>query len=165
VLATAHIDPFDQPRKLRYECQSNRKDVRRLSYLSGYIESWSKYRRNGAMRDITPGPEQDDGAYETAGNLICLPGVKLASIRPDGGEDPGPRSGVAFPIGRTPRPAGQLRGFSLHGRSTTENYVCFLLYLVVYQNRRDRCARLQELKAGSVFAFSRRSGSCRSRSR
>ena len=41
------------------------------------------------MRDITPEPEQDDGEYETAGNLICLPGVKLASIRQNG-DDLGP---------------------------------------------------------------------------
>ena len=32
------------------------------------------------MRDITPETEQDDDEYETAGNLICLPGAKLADV-------------------------------------------------------------------------------------
>jgi hypothetical protein len=54
----------------------------RLAYLSGYIESWSEYRRKGVMRDITPEPDdQDDSTYETAGNLICLPGIKLADVQ------------------------------------------------------------------------------------
>jgi hypothetical protein len=63
----------------------------RLAFLTGYLES--KTARDGRhtsnMRDVTPKPEQDDGEYETAGNLICLPGVKLASIRRDS-DDPGP---------------------------------------------------------------------------
>jgi hypothetical protein len=64
----------------------------RLSYLSGYIESWAEYRRRGAMHDITPEPDApDDGEYETAGNLICLPGVSLTSVLwTDDTDDPGP---------------------------------------------------------------------------
>ena len=59
----------------------------RLSYLSGYIESWSECRRRErGLRDVTPEPDdQDDGEYETAGNLICLPGVKLADVQPHNG--------------------------------------------------------------------------------
>jgi len=34
------------------------------------------------------GPAMED--LETFGNIVCLPGVTLASIRPDGGDDPGP---------------------------------------------------------------------------
>jgi len=41
--------------------------------------------------DITPEPDdQDDGGYETAGNLICQPDVKLADVRPSMRDDPGP---------------------------------------------------------------------------
>jgi hypothetical protein len=63
----------------------------RLAFLSGYLETRAdRDRRTRNMRDITPDPEQDDGEYETAGNLICLPGVKLAELRPGMGDDPGP---------------------------------------------------------------------------
>jgi hypothetical protein len=55
----------------------------RLAFLAGYIESWSEARRRGAMRDVTPEPEREE--YETAGNLICLPGVKLADVLTNGG--------------------------------------------------------------------------------
>jgi hypothetical protein len=55
----------------------------RLAFLTGYIESKAEYGGWRDMRDITPEPEQDDGEYETAGNLICLPGVKLADVRPN----------------------------------------------------------------------------------
>jgi hypothetical protein len=64
----------------------------RLAFLTGYLEGHFERKRSRAARDITPEPEQDDSGYETAGNLICLPGVTLASIRPDGGDDPGPRA-------------------------------------------------------------------------
>jgi len=63
----------------------------RLAFLSGYLETRpDRDRHTRNMRDITPDPEQDDGEYETAGNLICLPGVKLTDIRPARGDDPGP---------------------------------------------------------------------------
>ena len=62
----------------------------RLAFLSGYLGARADLdRRTRNMRDVTPEPEQDDSEYETAGNLICLPGVKLASIGQDG-DDPGP---------------------------------------------------------------------------
>jgi len=64
----------------------------RLAFLTGYLESRAEFTRKTAMRDITPQAEQDDGENETAGNLICLPGVTLASIQPHGGDDPGPRA-------------------------------------------------------------------------
>lgn len=74
----------DHPNRDCMECVGYR-----LSFLAGYIESWSEYRRTGAMRDITPeSDDQDDGRYETAGNLICLPGVKLADVRPNDGDRP-----------------------------------------------------------------------------
>jgi hypothetical protein len=62
--------------------------VYRLAFLSGYLES--RLEREGKTIDVTPDPEQDDGEYETAGNLICLPGVKLASVLCNDGSDPGP---------------------------------------------------------------------------
>jgi hypothetical protein len=58
----------------------------RLAFLTGYIEGYVEKRRpQKPMRDITP--EADSGQdLETAGNLICLPGVKLADVQPfDGG--------------------------------------------------------------------------------
>jgi hypothetical protein len=59
----------------------------RLAFLTGYLEERAE--RGRKTIDVTPEPEQDDGEYETAGNLICLPGVKLTSIRQNG-DDPGP---------------------------------------------------------------------------
>jgi hypothetical protein len=59
--------------------------VYRLSFLTGYLEGHKGGRTNN-MRDVTPETEQDDDEYETAGNLICLPGVKLADIHPEGGQ-------------------------------------------------------------------------------
>jgi hypothetical protein len=54
----------------------------RLAYLSDCVQA-------RAERDITPEPDdQDDGDYETAGNLICLPGVKLADVQPNDGDRP-----------------------------------------------------------------------------
>jgi hypothetical protein len=61
----------------------------RLAFLTGYLEERAERGHTSNMRDVTPEAEQDDGEYETAGNLICLPGVKLASIRQNG-DDPGP---------------------------------------------------------------------------
>jgi hypothetical protein len=55
----------------------------RLAFLTGYLEERAK--RSRETIDITPDAEQDDGEYETAGNLICLPGVKLADVRPNDG--------------------------------------------------------------------------------
>lgn len=63
--------------------------VYRLAFLNGYLEAKLKFERMRAgdgMRDITPEPERDDGGCETAGNLICLPGVKLADVLTDGGQ-------------------------------------------------------------------------------
>jgi hypothetical protein len=62
--------------------------VYRLAFLNGYLES--QLEREGKTIDVTPDPEQDDGEYETAGNLVCLPGVKLASVLCNDGSDPGP---------------------------------------------------------------------------
>ena len=63
--------------------------VYRLAFLNGYLEAKLKFERMRAgdgMRDITPEPERDGGDCETPGNLICLPGVKLANVVPqDGG--------------------------------------------------------------------------------
>jgi len=56
----------------------------RLSFLTGYLEGRAKHERT---IDITPDPE---GEYETAGNLVCLPGVNLASVLHNDGSDPGP---------------------------------------------------------------------------
>jgi hypothetical protein len=50
----------------------------RLAFLSGYLGAKEKVDRG--MRDITPEAE-DDGGYETDGNLICLPGVSLSNVR------------------------------------------------------------------------------------
>jgi hypothetical protein len=60
----------------------------RLAFLAGYLDAREKVReRTDSMRDITPEPDdQDDGDYETAGNLICLPGVKLADVQPNDGD-------------------------------------------------------------------------------
>lgn len=58
----------------------------RLAFLNGYFGAKAKH--EGNMRDVTPRAE-DDGGYETAGNLICLPGVKLADVQGRGdGERP-----------------------------------------------------------------------------
>jgi hypothetical protein len=59
----------------------------RLAFLSGLVEvRYGNGRRTSNMRDITPEPgDQDDSTYETAGNLICLPGVKLADVLPSDG--------------------------------------------------------------------------------
>jgi hypothetical protein len=54
----------------------------RLAFLTGYLGGYFENRARKPMRDITPEP--DDGDYETAGNLICLPGVKLADVLTDG---------------------------------------------------------------------------------
>jgi hypothetical protein len=59
----------------------------RLSFLTGYIEGHFERRAHKPMRDITP--EADSGEdLEIAGNLICLPGVKLVDVLPqhDGGQ-------------------------------------------------------------------------------
>lgn len=57
----------------------------RLPFLSGYLESRAERGggRIGNMHDITPEPEQDDDKYE-AGNLVCLPGVKLYDVLTNG---------------------------------------------------------------------------------
>jgi hypothetical protein len=59
----------------------------RLSFLLGYLEARAELDRKTI--DITPDAEQDDGEYETAGNMICLPGVSLSSVL-RGGDDPRP---------------------------------------------------------------------------
>jgi hypothetical protein len=62
--------------------------VYRLAFLNGYLEAKLKFERmrtGASMRDITPEPEGDDGDCETAGNLVCLPGVRLADVLTDGG--------------------------------------------------------------------------------
>jgi hypothetical protein len=59
--------------------------VYRLAFLNGYLEARLARANDGDMRDITPDHEQDDGGYETAGNLICLPGVKLVDVQPNDG--------------------------------------------------------------------------------
>jgi hypothetical protein len=58
----------------------------RLAYLSGYLETRGAFERKTI--DITPDDDAEDagGDYETAGNLICLPGVKLADVLHDGGQ-------------------------------------------------------------------------------
>jgi hypothetical protein len=60
----------------------------RLAFLTGYLEEhFKKFGARRPMRDITP-DDQDDSSedLETAGNLVCLPGVKLADVLPiDGG--------------------------------------------------------------------------------
>jgi len=60
----------------------------RLSFLTGYLESRAE--RECGIIDIAPDSEQAESEYDTAGNLICLPGVKLASVLCDDGNDPGP---------------------------------------------------------------------------
>jgi hypothetical protein len=51
----------------------------RLAFLTGYIEGYVEKRRpQKPMRDITPEADSED--LETAGNLICLPGVKLVDV-------------------------------------------------------------------------------------
>jgi hypothetical protein len=40
--------------------------------------------------DIAPRHSAGRDGLETAGNVVCLPGVTLASIQLDGGDDPGP---------------------------------------------------------------------------
>jgi hypothetical protein len=58
----------------------------RLSFLTGYLEGYFEKRQaHKPMRDIAP--EADSGEdLETAGNLVCLPGVKLIDVLPsDGG--------------------------------------------------------------------------------
>ena len=52
-----------------------------MSFLVGYLEK-------GAVDRICGRPDdQDDadGDLETAGNIVCLPGVKLAYVLRDGG--------------------------------------------------------------------------------
>jgi hypothetical protein len=61
--------------RLRAEVEMQRREIAEL-------------RGDNAPRQSSEGRED----LETAGNLICLPGVTLASIRPDDGNDPGPRA-------------------------------------------------------------------------
>jgi hypothetical protein len=59
----------------------------RLAFLTGYLEGYVEKRRpHKPMRDITP--EANSGEdMETAGNLVCLPGVKLSDVlQNDGGQ-------------------------------------------------------------------------------
>jgi hypothetical protein len=59
----------------------------RLAYLTGRIEvRFEKHPPHKPMRDITPEPDSSED-LETAGNLVCLPGVKLADVlQHDGGQ-------------------------------------------------------------------------------
>jgi hypothetical protein len=58
----------------------------RLAFLTGYIEGYFEKRQaHKPMRDITPEPDSSED-LETAGNLVCLPGVKLIDVLHDGGQ-------------------------------------------------------------------------------
>jgi hypothetical protein len=59
----------------------------RLSFLTGYLEEGAKSKARGQTID---GECQHDNSedLETAGNLICLPGVKLADVQPSDGDRP-----------------------------------------------------------------------------
>jgi hypothetical protein len=53
----------------------------RLSFLTGYLEELAASRSRGII-DVTPDDDADDSGedLETAGNLVCLPGVKLSDV-------------------------------------------------------------------------------------
>jgi hypothetical protein len=71
---------MDDPHRNSIDCIALR-----LSFLTGYIRGHFE-RRSDPMRDITPeaGSSED---LETAGNLVCLRGVKLSDVLPsDGGQ-------------------------------------------------------------------------------
>lgn len=60
----------------------------RVAYLEGYMSE--RFKGREPMRDITPEPDSED--LEVAGNVVCLPGVTLASISLEDDDDPGPRA-------------------------------------------------------------------------
>jgi hypothetical protein len=65
------------------------------------------------MRDMTPAPETaDDGEYDTAGNLICLPGASLEAASCVMVETSRAIGRTAFIVPPRPRPQLCRRGFS-----------------------------------------------------
>lgn len=56
----------------------------RLSFLTGYLDGYVERRRpHKPMRDVTPEADSGEDDLETAGNLVCLPGVKLVDVLPN----------------------------------------------------------------------------------